>query len=177
MGDPVTIALMAVKVGGGIMAAKNAKKSAHLQAQSYHRKALATQIETEQASADRSRQYRSAMATEAANQAAYGRTGSGGTGKALAQNQLSSWKRDADRIYSAGDNQARALNQSASNTRTQGNMDMMSGYISTAGTALGDYQTYTKTGIPKGVKSKSPSGAKTYTLPKGQMYGGNKGWK
>jgi hypothetical protein len=177
MGDPVTMALMAVKVGGGIMAARNAKKSAHLQAQSYERQALATQIETEQASADRSRQYRAAMATESANQAAYGRTGAGGTGRALAQNQLSSWKRDADRIYSAGDNQARALNQSASNTRTQGNMDMMSGYISTAGTALGDYNTYKQTSTPKGVKSKSPSGAKTYTLPKGQMFGGAKGWK
>ena len=155
MGDPVTMALMAVKVGGGIMAARNAKKSANLKAQSYDRQAITTQIETEQASADRSRQYRSAMATESANQAAYGRTGSGGTGRALAQNQLSSWKRDADRIYNAGDNQARALNQSASNTRTQGNMDMMSGYISTAGTALGDYDKYRKS-KPKGVKSPTP---------------------
>jgi len=56
-------------------------------------------------------------------------------------------------------------------------MAMMSGYINTAAGALGDYQTYTKTGIPKGVKQKSPTGKKTYTLPKGQMYGGNKGWK
>ena len=47
MGDPVTMALMAVKVGGGIMEARNAKKSANMQAQSYERQALATQIETD----------------------------------------------------------------------------------------------------------------------------------
>ena len=117
------------------------------------------------------------MSTESAGQAAYGRTGGGGTGRALAQNQLSSYNRDSSRILTAGDNQAKELNQSASNTRTSGNMAMMSGYVNTAGQALGDYQTYTKTGIPKGVKQKSPSGKKTYTLPKGQMYGGNKGWK
>ena len=177
MGDPVTMALMAVKVGGGIMEARNAKKQSQMQAQSYERQALATQIETEQAAGNRARQYADAMSTESAGQAAYGRTGGGGTGRALAQNQLSSYNRDSSRILTAGDNQAKELNQSASNTRTQGNMAMMSGYMQTAGGALGDYQTYTQTGIPKGVKSKSPSGKKTYTLPKGQMYGGNKGWK
>ena len=139
MGDPVTMALMAVKVGGGIMEARNAKKSANMQAQSYERQALATQIETEQAAGNRARQYADAMSTE-----------------------------------SAGDNQAKELNQSASNARTQGNMAMMSGYMQTAGGALGDYQTYTQTGTPKGVKTnpKKPTGKAGKTSWKNTGYGG-----
>ena len=156
MGDPVTMAMMAVKVGGGIMEARNAKKSANLQAQSYERQAIATQIETEQSASNRARQYADAMSTESAGQAAYGRTGGGGTGRALAQNQLSSYNRDSSRILTAGDNQAKELNQSASNTRTSGNMAMMSGYVNTAGQALGDYNKFKKGQIPsKGVKSKT----------------------
>jgi hypothetical protein len=177
MGDPVTIAMIGAKVVGGVMESRNAKKMANLEAQSYERQALATQIETEQASSDRARAYREAVSTETALQGAYGRTGGGGTGRALRQNQLSSYGRDVNRIQQAGTNQAAALNQSASNTRTSGNMAMMSGYINTAAGALGDYNTYIKTDKPKGVKQKSPTGKKTYTLPKGQMYGGNKGWK
>jgi len=156
MGDPVTMALMAVKVGGGIMEARNAKKQSQMQAQSYERQAIATQIETEQAAGNRARQYADAMSTESAGQAAYGRTGGGGTGRALAQNQLSSYNRDSSRILTAGDNQAKELNQSASNTRTSGNMAMMSGYVNTAGQALGDYNKFKKGQIPpKGVKSKT----------------------
>ena len=75
-------------------------------------------------------------------------------------------------------NQAASLNQSASNTRTSGNMAMTSGYISTAFGALGDWDEYKK-GQKTGVKTtlKSPTGKNTYKLPKGLMYGGNKGWK
>jgi hypothetical protein len=177
MGDPITIAMIGAKVVGGVMESRNAKKMANLEAQSYERQAIATQIETEQASSDRARAYREALSTETALQGAYGRTGSGGTGRALARNQLTAYGRDVNRIQQAGTNQAAALNQSASNTRTSGNMAMTSGYISTAAGALGDYQTYTKTGIPKGVKQKSPTGKNTYKLPKGPMFGGNKGWK
>ena len=159
MGEPITWALIGTKVIGGVMGARNAKKSAHMQAQSYERKALATQIETEQASQDRGRAYSLAMSTENANQAAYGRSGGGGTGRALAQNQLSSYNRDNTRILTAGNNQAANLNQSASNARTQGNMDMMSGYINTAGTALSDYKKANKTNPKsKGVKSNPTSG-------------------
>jgi hypothetical protein len=177
MGDPITIAMIGAKVVGGVMESRNAKKMANLEAQSYERQAIATQIETEQASSDRARAYREALSTETALQGAYGRTGSSGTGRALARNQLTAYGRDVNRIQQAGTNQAAALNQSASNTRTSGNMAMTSGYISTAAGALGDYQTYTKTGIPKGVKQKSPTGKNTYKLPKGPMFGGNKGWK
>ncbi|QDP67368.1 MAG: hypothetical protein Tp1124SUR272871_48 [Prokaryotic dsDNA virus sp.] len=178
MGDPVTIAMMGAKVVGGVMEARNAKKMANLEAQSYERQALATQIETEQASADRARAYREAMSTEAAAQAAYGRSGAGGTSRALASNQLSAYGRDVNRIQQAGMNQAASLNQSASNTRTSGNMAMTSGYISTAFGALGDWDEYKK-GQKTGVKTtlKSPTGKNTYKLPKGLMYGGNKGWK
>ena len=142
MGDPVTIAMIGAKVVGGVMEARNAKKMANLEAQSYERQALATQIETEQASADRARAYRDNIATETALQGAYGRTGAGGTGRALARNQLSAYGRDVNRIREAGTNQAAALNQSSSNVRTSGNMSMTSGYISTAFGALGDYNKY-----------------------------------
>lgn len=178
MGDPVTIGLTVAKGIGTVMEARSAKKMANLEAQSYERQALATQIETEQASADRARAYREAMSTEAAAQAAYGRSGAGGTSRALASNQLSAYGRDVNRIQQAGMNQAASLNQSASNTRTSGNMSMMSGYISTATGALGDWDEYRK-GQKTGVKTnpKSPTGKNTYKLPKGPMFGGNKGWK
>lgn len=153
MGNPITIAMIGAKVVGGVMESRNAKKMANLEAQSYERQAIATQIETEQASSDRARAYREALSTETALQGAYGRTGSGGTGRALARNQLTAYGRDVNRIQQAGTNQAAALNQSASNTRTSGNMSMMSGYISTAAGALGDYKKYIKTD-PKGTKSK-----------------------
>jgi len=177
MGDPVTIAMIGAKVVGGVMESRNAKKMANLEANAYETQALATEKETEQAAGDRLRAYRDNIATETALQGAYGRTGAGGTGRALARNQLSAYGRDVNRIREAGTNQAAALNQSSSNVRTSGNMSMTSGYISTAAGALGDYNTYIKTDTPKGVKQKSPTGKKTYTLPKGQMYGGNKGWK
>jgi len=153
MGDPITAAMIGAKVIGGVMESRNAKKMANLEAQSYERQAIATQIETEQASSDRLRVYRDNMSTETALQGAYGRTGGGGTGRALARNQLTTYGRDVNRIQQAGTNQAAALNQSASNTRTSGNMAMMSGYINTAAGALGDYNKYVKT-APKGVKSK-----------------------
>ena len=110
---------MAVKVGGGIMEARNAKKQSQMQAQSYERQAIATQIETEQAAGNRARQYADAMSTESAGQAAYGRTGGGGTGRALAQNQLSSYNRDSSRILTAGDNQAKELSKFIMNTREE----------------------------------------------------------
>ncbi len=117
---------------------------------------LFTQKETEQAAGDRLRAYRDNIATETALQGAYGRTGAGGTGRALARNQLSAYGRDVNRIREAGTNQAAALNQSSSNVRTSGNMAMTSGYISTAFGALGDYNAYKQTQTP-GVKTKSPT--------------------
>ena len=162
MGDPVTMMMVAstvMKVGGAIMEGRQQKKMAQMQAASYERQAIRSDIESAQAASDRLRLMRSAISEQTAGQAAYGRsiTG-GGTSRALTDYQRGYGMRDVERIREAGKFQSQELSRSASNVRVQGRMAMQSSYLKAGGALLGAFDP--KLSGPPGVKT-TPTPPKT----------------
>jgi hypothetical protein len=141
MGDPtMLIAMTVMKVGGAIMEGRQQKKMAQMQAQSYERQAVRSEIEAAHAASDRLRQLRSAISEQTAGQAAYGRSiTAGGTSRALSDYQRGYGMRDVSRIEEAGKFQSEELSRSASNVRVQGRMAMQSSYLKAGGALLGAF--------------------------------------
>ena len=173
------IATTVMKVGGAIMEGRQQKKMANIQAQSYERQAVRSDIEAAQAASDRLRAMRAAISEQEAGQVAYGRSiTAGGTSRALSDYQRGYGMRDVKRIQEAGKFQSEELSRSASNVRVQGRMAMQRSYLKAGGALLGasDPKLYGSPGVettptlPKTKSKKTSFGGRNPAVWGGQAY-------
>lgn len=129
MGAVFAAASAVASIAGGIQG----KKAGDLQAQQYEEEAANTRVQAAEAEVERTREFRSILATQEAVRAGRGLEFDSGTAQALRDDTFQVFERDIASIRYNADNKTRRLGLAGDQARAQGTGALLSGFAQAGG--------------------------------------------